>query len=173
MREARDRSKKSSRTSHLSTKCRPSSARSRRVREQLIGSDSKRNIVVELLAARAPAATRLLGVGRRRPRRDGRARGGPGRGTGAAAEHLQLVADDLGRVALVALLVLPLARPQAPFDVDLRALAQIFAGDLGQAAEERDAVPLGALLLLAGLLIAPALAGRDAQVGHRRARGHG
>src|SRR5262249_17353530 len=34
-------------------------------------------------------------------------------------------------------------------------------------------VPLGALLLLSGLLIAPALASGDAQVGHRRARRHG
>ena len=45
----------------------------------------------------------------------------------APAEHLHLVGDDLGRVAVAAFLVLPLARAQRAFDVDLRALAQVFA----------------------------------------------
>src|SRR4029077_13984169 len=98
---------------------------------------------------------------------------GPAAGPGAAAEHLQVVADDLGGVAVVALLVLPLTRAQAPLDVDLRALAQVLAGDFRQAAEQRHAVPLGALLLLARLLVAPALAGGDAQVRDRGAGGHG
>src|SRR4029077_1827779 len=83
----------------------------------------------------------------------------------AAAEHLHLVADDLGGVALVALLVLPLARAQTAFDVNLRALAQVLGGDLRQAPEKRHAMPLGALLLLPAGLVAPALAGGDAQVG--------
>src|ERR1700719_5205295 len=94
-------------------------------------------------------------------------------GTAAAPEHLQLVTEDLGRVARVALLVLPLAGAQAPLDVDLRALAQVFTGDFGQPAKERDPVPLGTLLLLAALLVAPALARRDAQIRHRGAGGHG
>src|SRR5256885_6821866 len=84
-----------------------------------------------------------------------------------------VIADDLGRVALVPLLVLPLARAQASLDVDLRALAQVLAGDFRQAPEERHAVPFGPLLLLTGLLVAPALTRRDAQVGHGRAGGHG
>src|SRR6185437_10850879 len=46
----------------------------------------------------------------------------------AAPEHLHLAADDLGRVAVAALFVLPLARAQAAFDVDLRALAQVLGG---------------------------------------------
>src|SRR5919109_1003892 len=71
----------------------------------------------------------------------------------ATPEHLQVIPDDLGRVALVALLVLPLAGAQAPLDVDLRALAQVLAGDLREAAEQRHPMPLGALLLLAGLLV--------------------
>src|SRR5690606_25975563 len=45
-----------------------------------------------------------------------------------AVEHLHLVGDDLGGVAVVTLLVLPLARAQAAFDVDLRSLLQVLAG---------------------------------------------
>src|SRR4051794_28901221 len=57
-------------------------------------------------------------------------------GPGTRAEHLHRVGDDLGRVAVLALLVLPLARADAALDVDLRALLQIFARDLRQPAEE-------------------------------------
>src|SRR5215475_12337291 len=70
-----------------------------------------------------------------------------------AAEHLHTLGDDLGGVTLLAFLVLPLARAQGPFDVDLRALLQVFARDLGEAVEEHHAVPLGALLLLAARLV--------------------
>src|SRR5258708_8878205 len=95
----------------------------------------ERNIVVELFAFPAAAAARLLGKGRRAPaaRRPARgtfgaaSHGGYARASAAAAaEHLQIVADHLGRVALVPLLVLPLARAHAPLDVHLRALAQLF-----------------------------------------------
>src|SRR5881227_3441091 len=96
----------------------------------------------------------------------------PARPAGATAEHLQIVADDLGRIALVSLLILPLARAQAPLDVDLRALAQVLARDLREPPEERHAMPLGALLLLAGLLVPPAFAGRHAQVRDRGSGGH-
>src|SRR6266403_434811 len=141
------------------------------------------NIVVEILAPTGGCAPcGLLGIGRRsaaatRPAA-GRALRPGARGSAAARptptpEHLQVVADDLGRVALVPLLVLPLTRAQASLDVHLRALAQVLAGDFCQAPEERDAVPFGPLLLLTGLLVAPALAGGDAQVGHGRAGGHG
>ena len=44
----------------------------------------------------------------------------------AAAEQHDLVAADLGGVALVAVLVVPLARLEAAFDVDLLALRQVF-----------------------------------------------
>src|SRR5450830_989818 len=57
----------------------------------------------------------------------------------AAAEHLHLVGADFGGVFFDAVLVGPLARAQAAFDVDLRALAQVLAGDFGQAAVEDDA----------------------------------
>ncbi len=84
--------------------------------------------------------------------------------TATTAQHLHVVADDLGGVTVVALLILPLARAQTALDVDLRALAQVLARDFGQAAEEGDAVPLGLLLHLTGLLVLPALAGSDAQI---------
>jgi hypothetical protein len=85
----------------------------------------------------------------------------------APAEHLHLVGADLRGVAILAVLVLPLARAQAAFDVDLRAFLQVLAGDFGKAAEERDAVPLGGFLLLAARLVFPRFRGRDADVRHR------
>src|SRR5688500_3490277 len=57
----------------------------------------------------------------------------------ARPEHLHPVADDLGRVTLDAVLVLVLARADPALDVDLRPFLQVFAGDLGQPPEERDA----------------------------------
>src|SRR5258705_10166799 len=59
-------------------------------------------------------------------------------GAAAAAQHLHVVRDDFRRVTVVALLVLPLARAQPSLDVDLRTLAQVLAGDLAHAAEQRD-----------------------------------
>src|SRR5688572_10544308 len=76
-------------------------------------------------------------------------------GTGARAEHLHGVGDDLGGVTIVTFLVLPLARAQPPLDVDLRAFLQIFAGDLGEARAKDDAVPFGLFLLLAARLVVP------------------
>src|SRR5882762_5512173 len=146
----------------------------------------ERNVIVEIVTTAGPASGLLVlgrdacaparaggptraGTSTRRRAGDRRA----GRPAAPAPEHLQVVTDDLGRVAIVALLVLPFAGAQASLDVDLRALAQVLAGDLRQAPEERHAVPFGALLLLTGLLVAPAFAGRDAQVRHGRAGGHG
>src|SRR5882724_4155169 len=91
----------------------------------------------------------------------------------AAAQHLHVVAHDLGGVALGALLVLPLASAQAALNIDLRAFLQVLGSDLAQPAKKNHAMPLGALLLLAALLVLPALAGRDAQIGDRGARRHG
>src|SRR6185437_6393374 len=129
------------------------------------------------LAAARSAATARTGIVRhglarhagRRPAASARSRAA----AAPAAEHLHLVANDLGGIALVALLVLPLAGAQAALNIDLRAFFQVFAGDLRQPAEEGHAVPLGALLLLAALLVAPALGGGDAKVRHAAARRHG
>jgi len=52
----------------------------------------------------------------------------------------------------------PQCRPAEPF-------FRYSAGDFAQPAEENDPVPLRALLLLAALLVAPALAGGNAQIG--------
>src|SRR5882762_7123562 len=59
----------------------------------------------------------------------------------ARAQHLHHVAANLGAVAVLPFLVLPLARAQAALDVDLRALLQVLARDLRQAPEKGDAVP--------------------------------
>src|SRR5438445_1682486 len=84
-----------------------------------------------------------------------------------AAEHLHAVGDDLGGGALLPFLVLPLARAQGPFDIDLRPLLQVLARDLREPVEEHHAVPLGALLLLAARLVLPGVGGRDRDVGDR------
>src|SRR5207302_6557157 len=51
-------------------------------------------------------------------------------------------------------------------DIDLRALAQVFLGDLDESlVEDHDAVPFGALLALARGAVAPAFRGREVQIG--------
>ena len=113
-------------------------------------------------AAAATAAAAAAAATRCRARAHRRCAGS--RAAALAAEHLHFVGHDLRGVAVLAFLVLPLARAQLAFDVNLRALAQVFGGDLGQAAEHRDLVPLRAVLLLAGLLVFPRLRGRESQV---------
>src|SRR5204862_2117862 len=82
----------------------------------------------------------------------------------AATEHLHLFGDDLGGVVFLAFLVGPLARLQAPFDIDRASLFQVLAGDLGEPVEERDPVPFGLFDLVARVLGFPGAAGGDADV---------
>src|SRR3954454_17310750 len=86
---------------------------------------------------------------------------------GARAEHLHRIGHDLGAVAVLALLVLPLARADAPLDIDLRALLQVLARDFGQATEESNAVPFGCLLHFSARLVLPAIGGGEANVRNR------
>src|SRR6266850_1294252 len=110
-------------------------------------ADSERNVVFHVVEL----AGRLLGcrggLGLRCLLTGGITAGLPSRFTrsGARAEHLHGVGDDLRAVAVLAFLVLPLARADAALDVHLRALLQIFARDLRKPAEEGDSVPLGGL----------------------------
>jgi hypothetical protein len=48
-----------------------------------------------------------------------------------AAKHLHFVADDLGGVTFVAVLVLPLVGPDPPFDIDLTTFLEVLAGRFG------------------------------------------
>src|SRR5262245_34665609 len=89
----------------------------------------------------------------------------------APAEHLHFVRDDFGCIALLSLLILPLTRAQRAFDVDLAALLQVFAGDLGEPSEERDTVPLGTFLFFATLVL-PGVGGGNTDVRNRTAFGH-
>lgn len=67
----------------------------------------------------------------------------------AAAEHLHLIGDDFGDVAVLAVAILVLAGLDLAFDIDLLAFVQVFAADIGEAAPGDDVVPFGALLRLA------------------------
>lgn len=86
----------------------------------------------------------------------------------AAAQHLHFIGDDVGGVLLHAVLAGVLVVAQAAFDVDRAALAQVLAGDLAELAEEHHAVPFGALLLVAILVLADA-GGGQADAGDRHA----
>src|SRR5206468_5347024 len=91
-----------------------------------------------------------------------------------AVEHGQFTAEalqhHLGRVFLDPGVVGPFAGLQGALDIDLGALAQVFLGDLDEAlVEDHDAMPLGALLALARGAVAPALAGREVEIGDARA----
>src|SRR5438128_1230771 len=130
-------------------------------------ADSERNVVFHVVEL----AGRLLGRRRSLRLRRFLTHGLTARlpswlpGTGARAEHLHRIGDDLGAVAVLAFLVLPLPRADAAFDVDLRALLQIFAGNLGEAAEKGDAVPLRGFLHFPARLVLPPVGGGDPDVG--------
>ena len=123
--------------------------------------------------ARGRFLRRRLGASGRRS--GGRTRRGLGRlalharlaRAAAAPEELHVVRHDLGGVAVLAVLVLPLPRPDAALDVDRRALLEVLARDLREARPEDDAVPLGLFLVLAALLVLPAEGRREADVGDR------
>src|SRR5581483_844962 len=108
---------------------------------------SERDVVVEIILGRGCRCGGGFGrgAGARRIVVDAAVRG---TAAAAPAQHLHLVGDDLGGVAVLAFLVLPLAGLQASLDEDLRAFLEVFAHDLGELAEEHHAVPFGALLVL-------------------------
>src|SRR5262245_40192706 len=82
------------------------------------------------------------------------------------AQHLGVLRHDLGRIALLPLLILPLTGADAALDVDLAALGEVLADDLGLPSPHHHAVPLGGFLLLAAL-VGPLLGGGDAEVRDR------
>src|SRR5262249_32963794 len=83
-------------------------------------------------------------------------------------EELHALRDHLGDVALVAVLVVVLARPDGAFEEHLAALRQILAAGLRLLPPHYDVVPLGAFLALA-LLVGPYPADRDRAARHRAA----
>src|SRR5262245_49655002 len=130
---------------------------------------SERNVVVHVVEAGRGFRCRLA---RGRPRRRGAAGlavlvAAPGAHAFAAAQHLHLLGDDLGGVVVLAFLVLPLARLQAPLDVHRAPFLQVLTSDLGEPVVEDDAMPLGFLLLLAAVAVLPVAGGGDADVADR------
>src|SRR5262245_2322265 len=93
---------------------------------------SERNVVV-----RAAAEVTRDGVVRRH-----RGCGVLGRPLAACTEKLERLPHDLGGVARLALLVLPLARADAALDVHLAALGEVLSGQLGLLAPQHHPVPL-------------------------------
>src|SRR6185295_3703178 len=88
------------------------------------------------------------------------------RALAATAEHLDVLRHDLGGVALLPLLVLPLTRADAAFDIHLTAFREVLADDLGLLAPHHHPMPLGGFLLLA-VLVGPLLGGGNAEVRDR------
>src|SRR5664279_3180538 len=135
---------------------------------------SERNFVVHV-AGLAGAGQRRLALARHARAAGTEVIAAVGAGAAAAGiEHGELRIEALqhhfGRVAVVAVLVLPFARLQRAFQINLRALLEILLDDLAQALiEDDDPVPLGFFLALAGGLVAPAFRGGDAEIGDRPA----
>ena len=72
---------------------------------------------------------------------------------------------NLGGIAVIAVIVLPLAGAELAFEIDLAALAEVALGHAGETlGEDRDIVPFRALFLLAGHAILPAFGRRDADI---------
>src|SRR5437879_5652729 len=89
----------------------------------------------------------------------------------ASTEQDYVAGYHLGHVLFLPRgLVVPRASLQSSLDVDLAALLEVFAGDLGQALPEHHIVPLGAVLPFATLVL-KALVGGDGQLGDRGAAG--
>src|SRR5262249_48229438 len=85
-----------------------------------------------------------------------------------AAQEAHVLRDDLGDVALVAVLVVVVARADRALDEDLPALTQVLAAVLALLSPDDDVVPLGTLLALA-LGVVPHLAGGEGKLAHRPA----
>src|SRR4249919_2164219 len=136
---------------------------------------SERNLVVHVVALAAGTGHRRLAFAWRggRAGRAEVATVGPCSAAGAI-EHRQrrveALQHDLGRIAVLAVFVLPFARLQRAFEVNLRAFLEVLLGDLGETlAEDHDAMPFGLLAPLAGRLVAPGLRGRHPQIDDRAA----
>src|SRR6185437_12824816 len=106
-----------------------------------IALGSERNLVIHIVAT---AAATAASASHRRTARCGRARRaevavasaevGRARAAARAIEHRQrrveALQHDLGRVAVLPVLVLPFARLQRALEINLAALLQILLGDL-------------------------------------------
>src|SRR5690606_12629996 len=87
--------------------------------------------------------------------------------TATTAEHLHLLANDLGAVSISAgFLVLPLSCFQTAFDVNGSALLEIFANNLSQAVVEDHAVPFSVFSTLTGCLVFPTRSGSNRNIGN-------
>src|SRR6185437_1168453 len=140
---------------------------------------SERNVVVHVTVARARSGR---DAARRRARRTAGAEiaarlvGEAATATTAATaikhrqRRVEALQHDFGGVFLDTGLVGPFARLQRTLDINLGALFQILLGDFAEPLiEDHDPMPFGLFLALAGRLVAPALRGRDAQIGDRPA----
>src|SRR3954447_4237647 len=86
----------------------------------------------------------------------------------AAAEELHGLGDDLDVLALVAVLVLPLAPLQAPVDRDRAALGEEAGAVLSLRAPDRDVEEVGLVLPVTGRRVAAARVAGHPQRAHRR-----
>src|SRR5262252_8947187 len=91
-----------------------------------------------------------------------------GAASASTAEQDDLVPFNLGGVALVAVLVVPLPCLEPAFDVDLFSLRQVLGQRLGDLSPEDDAVPFGLFLALSALIV-PDLGRRHVERRHRGA----
>src|SRR5918912_10048 len=88
----------------------------------------------------------------------------------ARAEELHRVGDDLHRLALRAVLRLPLAPVEAAVDRDRPALREVLRAALGLVPPDRDVEVVRLVAPLAGGGVLLARVDGDAELAHRRAR---
>mgnify|MGYP002148049760 CR=1 FL=1 len=87
--------------------------------------------------------------------------------TGATvAQHLHFRHFDFRGVAVLSVLILPLACLDTAFQVQLTALLHILRSDFCQLAIADDAVPLGQLAFFTGVLVLPGLGGCETKIAH-------
>src|SRR5579875_2742670 len=121
----------------------PGAVRKSQPRRPAPAARSERNLVVEIVAFVGAGEGRLPGTGKARA-------GGPeitirlrtARPAARAIKQRELrietLQDDLGRITVLAVLVLPFARLQRALEIDLGALLQVLLRHLGKVLVEDD-----------------------------------
>src|SRR5262245_10375177 len=106
---------------------------------------SERNVAVVPAAGELAAAAEVFATHRSRNLLAAALEAAAGRRSAAcstaAAHEAHVLPHDLGRVALLTVLVLPLARTQRAFDEHFAALRQVLLREVRLLAEQHDTVP--------------------------------
>ena len=137
----------------------------RRCRRLRLGSRSRLLIAPLLITSALLIAPALLVTALLRTVGRGRSAVRRSRIVAATTQQVHRIGQNLRRIAFVVVLIHPLAGAQAPFDIDLRTLADKAVHNVGQTPPQRDRMPLGVFLRFVGLTVEQPFGRRQADAG--------